>query len=45
MFVLIVCTVWLLGFTLTFLAQFIHCALCKIMTKQGYTLTLHAHTP
>jgi len=52
MFTLIICTVdlcvlyiYTLGFTLTFLTQFIHCALCKILTKQGYTLTLYAHTP
>ena len=36
MLALFVCTVWMLGFTLTFLTQFIHCAFVHDLDKAAF---------
>ena len=40
---LIVCTVSVLGFTLTFLTQCMHNSLCKNWAKQRFLYTIYTH--
>ena len=43
MFMLIICTVWMLEFTLTFLTQCMHNRLCKNGAKQPVSYTIYTY--